>query len=197
LKLLRVTAVFVAIYIAGFLAFVALLPTAPSGPLKADAIVALTGGDSRLGTAVALFEAGIGKRLLITGVNKALSKDELKHFAHGGRRFDCCADIGYAAEDTYGNAEEAADWAFAHRYRSLIVVTASYHMPRSIRLFRSLMPGVKLVQYPVEPEGAHRGAWWHPGTLHLLHNEFLKYLASFVMTAVDRRSPDGKAPLTS
>jgi uncharacterized SAM-binding protein YcdF (DUF218 family) len=196
-KLLQVIAIFVAIYIAAFLTFVALLPTEPNAPLKADAIVALTGGDSRLGTAVSLFEGGTGKRLLITGVNKTLSKDDLRRLAHGGRRFDCCADVGYAAEDTYGNAEEAADWAAAHRYRSLIVVTASYHMPRSIRLFRSLMPRVKLIQYPVEPEGVHRAAWWHPGMLHLLHNEFLKYLASFVMTAVDHHSADGKSPLTS
>jgi uncharacterized SAM-binding protein YcdF (DUF218 family) len=197
LKLLQVIAVLIAIYIAAFLTFVALLPTRPNGPLKGDAIVALTGGDARLGAAVALFEGGTGKRLLITGVNKALTKDDLKHLAHGGPRFDCCADIGYAAEDTYGNAEEAAAWTGAHHYRSLIVVTAGYHMPRSIRLFRALMPGVRLVQYPVEPEGVQRTAWWHPGMLHLLHNEFLKYLASFVMTAVDHRSPDGKAPLTS
>ena len=197
MKLLQVIAVLIAIYIAGFLTFIALLPTRPSGPLKADAIVALTGGDARLGTAVALFEGGTGKRLLITGVNKELTKDALKRLAHGERRFDCCADIGYAAEDTYGNAEEAAAWARAHHYRSLIVVTAGYHMPRTVRLFRSLMPTVKLVQYPVEPEGVRRAAWWHPGMLHLLHNEFLKYLASFVMTAVDHRSADSKAPLTS
>ncbi|HUO89264.1 MAG TPA: YdcF family protein [Rhizomicrobium sp.] len=197
MKVLQVIAVFIAIYVAGFLTFIALLPTRPNGPLKADAIVALTGGDARLGAAVALLEHGIGKRLLITGVNKTLTKDTLKSLAHGGKRFDCCTDIGYAAEDTYGNAEEAAAWTSEHHYRSLIIVTASYHMPRSIRLFRSLMPRVRLVQYPVEPEGASRAAWWHPGMLHLLHNEFLKYLASFVMTAVDRRSADGKAPLTS
>jgi uncharacterized SAM-binding protein YcdF (DUF218 family) len=197
LKLLQVIAAVVAIYIAGFLLFVALLPTRPSGPLKADAIVALTGGDARLDAAVALLEGGTGKRLLISGANKASTKDELKRLSHGGRRFDCCADIGYAAEDTYGNAEEAAQWTAAHHFRSLIVVTASYHMPRSIRFFRSLMPGVKLVQYPVEPEGANRAVWWHPGTLHLLHNEFLKYLASFVMTAIDHHNAGSKAPLTS
>jgi uncharacterized SAM-binding protein YcdF (DUF218 family) len=146
---------------------------------------------------VALLERGAGQRLLITGVHPTTTKLELRYIAHGGRRFDCCADIGYAAEDTYGNAEEAAQWTAAHHFRSLIVVTASYHMPRSIRLFRSLMPGVKLVQYPVEPEGVNRAVWWHPGTLHLLHNEFLKYLASFVMTAIDHHNAGSKAPLTS
>jgi len=139
-----------------------------------------------------LFEQGTGKRLLITGVNKTSTKEELQRRARGGTRFACCADLGYAAEDTYGNAVEAADWTASHHYKSLVVVTASYHMPRSLRLFHSLMPGVRLVPYPVEPEGVNLSAWWHPGTLHLLHNEYLKYLASFVMTAVDHHADDDK-----
>jgi uncharacterized SAM-binding protein YcdF (DUF218 family) len=177
-----------AVYLAGFALFVATLPSKPSAPLKADGIVALTGGDARLDAAVALLEGGTGKRLLISGVNKISSKDELKHLSNGGRRFACCADIGYAAEDTYGNAEETAAWVNKHHYKSLIVVTASYHMPRSLRLFRALMPNVKLIGYPVEPAGVNMAQWWHPGTLHLLHNEYLKYMASFVMTAVDHRA---------
>ena len=100
-----------AIYVAGFLLFVATLPSRPSRPLEADGIVALTGGNARVDAAVALFEGGTGKRLLISGVNKESSKEEIKRLSEGGRRFDCCADIGYAAEDTYGNAEEAAAWA--------------------------------------------------------------------------------------
>ncbi len=197
MSLLKVIAGLVALYVAGFLLFVATLPSKPRGTPKADAIVTLTGGDARLDTAVALFERGTGKRLLITGVNKTSTKAELKRLSNGRRRFDCCADIGYAAEDTYGNAEEAADWAAVHHYKSLVIVTASYHMPRSLRLFHSLMPDVRLVAYPVEPEGVTMSAWWRPGMLHLLHNEYLKYLASFVMTAVDQRSNDPKPAPTS
>ena len=197
MSLLKVIAGLVALYVAGFLLFVMNLPSTPHGTPKADAIVTLTGGDARLDTAVALFEHGTGKRLLITGVNKTSTKEELKRLSNGGRRFDCCADIGYAAEDTYGNAEEAADWAALHHYKSLIIVTASYHMPRILRFFHSLMPGVRLVPYPVEPEGVNMAAWWRPGTLHLLHNEYLKYVASFVMTAVDHRSDDSKPAPTS
>ncbi|MBL6852924.1 MAG: YdcF family protein [Alphaproteobacteria bacterium] len=182
-----------AVYIAGFFLFVATLPSKPSAPLKADGIVALTGGDARLDAAVALLEGGTGKRLLITGANKILTKDHLKQLSNGGRRFDCCADMGYAAEDTYGNAEEAAEWAAQHRFRSLIVVTANYHMPRSIRFFRWVMPKMRLVAYPVEPQAA----WWHPGMLHLLHNEYLKYMAAVVVTVVDPGPPDGKSRATS
>jgi uncharacterized SAM-binding protein YcdF (DUF218 family) len=194
MSLLKVIAAFLAVYVAGFALFVATLPARPRVAPKADAIVTLTGGDARLEAAAALFEQGTGKRLLITGVNKTLTKDELMRVANGGRRFQCCADLGYAAEDTYGNAEEAAEWTALHRYKSLIVVTAGYHMPRTLRLFHSLMPNVRLVAYPVEPEGVNMAAWWRPGTLHLLHNEYLKYLASFVMTAVDQHDAEDAKP---
>jgi len=64
------------------------------------------------------------------------------------------------------------------------LVTAGYHMPRSLRLFHSLMPEVTLVPYPVEPPNVDLSKWWQPHTLHLLHNEFLKYMASIAMTLV-------------
>ncbi len=193
MKLLQILGVVIAIYVAGFLLFVATLPARPERPLRADGIVALTGGGARLDAAVALLEGGTGKRLLISGANRATSKVELKQVVGGRQRFDCCADIGYAAEDTYGNAEEAASWTARHGYTSLIVVTASYHMPRSLRLFHAAMPHVRLIGYPVEPAGVDMTKWWHPGMLHLLHNEYLKYVASYVMTAVDRKTVGGKA----
>jgi uncharacterized SAM-binding protein YcdF (DUF218 family) len=192
LKLLRAIAIIVALYIGGFILFTATLPSAPSGPLKADGIVALTGGDERLDKGAALLEQGAGKRLLISGANKTATREELKKLSGGGRRFDCCADIGYDAEDTYGNADEAANWAAQHRFRSLIVVTAAYHMPRSLRVFSSQMPHVKLIADPVELESF--SAWWtHPRKLELLHFEYLKYLASFVMTLFDHGGNKGKA----
>jgi uncharacterized SAM-binding protein YcdF (DUF218 family) len=181
------------VYIAGFVLFVALLPSKPSARLKADGIVALTGGDARLDAAVALLEGGTGKRLLITGANKEVTKDHLKKLSNGGARFDCCADMGYAAEDTYGNAEETAEWAAQHRFKSLIVVTANYHMPRSMRFFHAVMPKMRLIAYPVEPQAA----WWHLGMLHLLHNEYLKYMAAVAVTMVDPGPPDGKSRGTS
>ena len=96
-------------YAAGFLVFLTRLPAAPAHP-HADGIVALTGGDARLDTAVVLMEHGAGKRLLISGVAPDPEKETLGHMSDGGPRFACCADLGYAAEDTRGNADEAAEW---------------------------------------------------------------------------------------
>jgi uncharacterized SAM-binding protein YcdF (DUF218 family) len=183
----KVLAVLVVVYIVGFVIFVTNLPT-PAHVRPAQGIVALTGGDERLAAAVNLLEDREGQRLLISGVHQATTKAELKKRTHGGARFDCCADMGYSAENTRGNAQEAANWAHAHRFSSLIVVTARYHMPRSLTEFQAAMPDVKLEAYPVEPQDIDLSGWWYdPRALHILHSEYAKYLASTMMNAVDRK----------
>ena len=186
----KLLAALVGLYIMGFIAFVALLPGIASATAPAQGIVALTGGDERLEAAVNLLEKHNGERLLISGVHPTTTKQDLKRLSHGGARFDCCADLGYAAENTRGNAREAATWARAHGYKSLIVVTARYHMPRSLTEFEAAMPGVRLEPYPVEPEDIDLAGWWHdPRALRVLQSEYAKYLASTVRNAVDRRDP--------
>jgi uncharacterized SAM-binding protein YcdF (DUF218 family) len=163
-------------YAVGFALFVLSLPRpAVASESKADAIVALTGEGGRLAPAVLLLEHGGGKRLLISGVNKATSKRSLKTLLQdAGSAFDCCADLGFAAADTRGNAEEAAKWAREHDYRSLIVVTTSYHMPRSLAEFGAQMPDVKLVPFPV-PEERNPTPWQ---SFRRLNGEYAKFLAS-------------------
>ena len=173
-------------YAIGFVLFVSNLPSAPATPPQVDGIVALTGAGTRLDTAVALLERGTGKRLLISGVSPTTSKEELAKLSDGGRRFACCADLGYAAEDTHGNAEEAADWVRQNHYNSIAIVTSRYHTPRTMREFSVLLPDVTLIAYPVDQSGVDLGAWWtHPRTAQLLHREYAKYLASLVMTKLN------------
>lgn len=181
----RILLVLLAAYIAGFLVFVAWLPKAAPQSADADGIVALTGGTERLDAAAALFEKGVGKRLLISGVHSSTSKQTLKQIVHGGRRFDCCADLGFEATNTHGNAIEAARWARVHRFRSLIVVTADYHMPRSLNEFSARMPGVKLIPYPVVSDNLDVRAWWRsPVAFSVLQWEYAKYLGSLALTSL-------------
>jgi len=171
-------------YLIGFAVFVAELPGGTPAAVRADAVVALTGGEDRLDTAVALFEHGVGKRLLITGVHANMTKGRLQPMLHGGRRFDCCADLGFAATNTHGNAMETARWVRAHHFQSVVVVTANYHMPRSLTEFSAAMPGVRLVPYPVPEIVAARRWWLDPATVKTLQYEYAKYLGSVALTAV-------------
>ncbi len=172
-------------YVAGLFLFVDDVSKPPPEPHKADAIVALTGGELRVDRAASLLEQGLGKRLLISGVDLSATKADIKRLAHGKRRFDCCADLGFVAADTHGNAQETADWIAAHKYKSLIVVTANYHMPRTLTEFTAAMPEVALQPYPVKPEDIDFVHWWrNPHTLRLLNGEYAKYLASVAMNTV-------------
>ena len=166
-----------------FVLFVSNLPAQPAELPKADGIVALTGGGERLDAAVALLERGVGQRLLVSGVAQETTKETVGKMAEGGARFACCADIGYAAEDTHGNAEETAEWAKTHHFTSLIIVTSRYHMPRTLHEFSVAMPKITLIPYPVDQSRIDLSGWWmHLNTVELLHREYVKYLASLVMT---------------
>ena len=174
-------------YAISFVLFVSNLPAVPATLPKADGIVALTGGGERLDTAVSLLEHGVGKRLLVSGVAQETTKETVGKMSEGGARFACCADIGYAAEDTHGNAQEAASWTREHHFRSLVIVTGRYHMPRTMKEFSAVLPDVALIAYPVDQSRISLGGWWHhPRTASLLHREYAKYLATLVTTRLPR-----------
>ncbi|MGH6890447.1 MAG: YdcF family protein [Rhizomicrobium sp.] len=172
-------------YLAGFAVFVAKLPAASPPAVHGDAIVALTGGEDRLNAAVSLLEHGVGRRLLITGVHQFMTKSHLKWLLHGGPRFDCCADLGFSATNTHGNAMETARWARAHGFHSLVVVTANYHMPRSLEEFSAAMPGITLIPYPVPVIAVARRWWLNPGAIRALQYEYVKFLGSVALRTVD------------
>ena len=170
-------------YAIGFVLFVGNLPIAPTAVPRADGIVALTGGDDRLNTAVSMLEHGVAQRLLVSGASLSITKETVGNISGGGPRFECCADIGYAAEDTHGNAEEATTWTRENKFNSLIIVTGRHHMPRALREFSTRMPDITLIPYPVDQSGVDLGGWWQrPRTVQFLHREYVKYLASLVTT---------------
>jgi uncharacterized SAM-binding protein YcdF (DUF218 family) len=161
--------------------------TPAADPPKADGIVVLTGASSlRIEAAIRLLELGKGKRLLISGVNREVRPAELKGVSRGaGRAYDCCVDLGFAARDTQGNAREAANWAAAHGFRSLIVVTSDYHIPRSVLELHAAMPGIVLHPYPVVTDTLNARGWWRRGgDARRLILEYSKYLVILSREAV-------------
>ncbi len=174
---------------AGLLAFahrVQRLTPAPPPPVS-DAIVALTGASNvRLAAAAQLLESGRARRLLISGVNPAARRSEVRDVARDfGREWDCCVDLGRAAEDTRGNASETADWVRRHRYRSLIVVTADYHMPRALLELQASLPDVTLRPYPVATGTVEARRWWRDSIdARRMSVEYCKYLLVWTRSAV-------------
>ncbi|MCW5724757.1 MAG: YdcF family protein [Maricaulaceae bacterium] len=117
---------------------------------SADAVIALTGGEGRLGAAAALLADGRGERLLISGVHPSVRLDELRAATGASAAlFECCVDLGREAADTIGNALETAEWARANGYSRLLVVTSDYHLPRSLLELKAAMPDAELIPYPV------------------------------------------------
>lgn len=152
----------------------------PRAAERADAIVALTGGADRITYAIQLLGEGRARRLLISGVHPSTSRETLASITPGrAQLFDCCVDLGHAALNTVGNAKEARDWARYNGFTSLIVVTSSYHLPRSLNEISREMPEARLIPYPVVTDQMKVGDWWHnPGTTRLLLAEYVKYLMS-------------------
>jgi uncharacterized SAM-binding protein YcdF (DUF218 family) len=166
----------------GFLMFWTLIHHGPAQDVqRADAIVALTGGEARIPEAVRLLAQGKGRRLLISGVNPTTTRRELVSLAPNSQHlFRCCIDVGREARDTIGNADETSQWVKQRRFRSLIVVTADYHMPRSLAELRRTLPDVELIPYPVQQRNVHVNSWWaYPGTMQLMLSEYLKFMPSF------------------
>ena len=179
--LIRLTGLALAVFLGGFVIFViAVSRYAPPGGEKADGIVVLTGGEHRIAEAVRLLAAGRAERLLISGVNRRTSRAKLRRLTRQGRElFDCCIDIGYEARDTRGNASETRAWAKRWKFSSLIIVTSSYHMPRSLVELGRVLPRATLIAHPVVPRKFRVASWWsEPRTARLLFTEYMKFLPS-------------------
>jgi len=143
-----------------------------------DAIVVLTGGSGRLETGLKLLNDGLGKKLFVSGVTKGLQPIDLfNSSAQIISELKCCIKIGYDASNTAENAKETASWFNAHNFTSLRVVTASYHMPRSMMEFRRSLPNASLVANPIFPQHVKVRDWWyHQGTSKLIASEYAKFL---------------------
>jgi uncharacterized SAM-binding protein YcdF (DUF218 family) len=166
-----------------FTSFIAgLSAQGPSELRAADGIIALTGGSDRISEAFDLLAGGMGKRLLITGVNLATTGDALSAKAGAGAAdtlMNCCVDLDHNALNTVGNAIEAARWVHNRKFHSVIVVTSSYHMPRSLLELRRVLPETELVAYPVINQNLHLDQWWlEGGSVRLVVSEYLKFLGA-------------------
>lgn len=161
----------------------------PAQPLeyndKADAIVVLTGGGGRTDYGLELLADGKANRLFISGVHEAVTPQSLiKHAPDAIRkRLKSSAAqsiiLGHEAENTIGNAEETARWVAAQNMHTILLVTANYHMPRSIEEFKNILTDVNIIPAPVfNEEFSLKTIWMEKAIRSRLLSEYHKYIAS-------------------
>lgn len=182
------------IWAAGFIWYVDYIPTTVDNPdQRTDAIVVLTGGSERLSEGRRLLTRGLAKKLFISGVYRGVEVDELLSVGKSDPRLvACCVVLGHVAENTRGNAIETAVWVYEEGFKSLRIVTANYHMPRSLLEFRSLMPDVEIIAHPVFPDNVKIDNWWRfPGSTALIASEYNKYVFASLRNTLLTWLPDG------
>jgi len=183
--------------IAGAVVFVTLLggfvwflgrPLPENEAVSTDAIVVLTGGPLRLQSGMDLLRDGKGRKLFVSGVNQQVDLDALLRISGNAPDWaSCCTAVGHEADNTLGNARETAQWMHEQGFKSLRLVTAWYHMPRSLLELDRAMPEIAIIAHPVFPDEVKREHWWtSPGALLLLTGEYGKYLAALIRPVFER-----------
>jgi len=139
----------------------------------ADAIFVLTGGENRIAEGFRAWRAGKGKNLFILGAGRdARLEQVLPGLPAVAPRDRERVRLEGWSRNTFENAISAKSFVMVNGYRSVILVTSDYHVPRALRAFRTVLPtDVAVSVLPV------RSTWRaaSPRTLRLFLVEGWKY----------------------
>ncbi len=162
---------------------------------RADTILVFTGGNDRLNTGFQLLRNNHANQLFISGVHRGVEVISLiKNFSDVNNPISCCVTLGYNARDTYGNAKESLSWIHANKYKKVILVTSSYHMPRSLYYLRKADFPLTIHSYPILSEYGNQNRWGDlPGTRSLIISEYNKYLIAVISSFFGRIDYDDDA----
>ena len=178
------------VWCVGLVYFASTLPTRVSDTTtRTDAIVVLTGGSGRIEAGVELLQAGLATKLFVSGAGGRTQVDDLLPSATPAPPEVAAAiALGREAEDTPGNALETAAWAARENVASIRLVTAAYHMRRSMLEMSKAMPRMTIVPHPVFPSTVKPDWWRWPGTASLIAREYTKFILSWLRIAL-RETP--------
>jgi uncharacterized SAM-binding protein YcdF (DUF218 family) len=174
------------LWLMGLIWFVTLMPTQNhlQVTVPTDAIAVWTGGAGRAEKGLELLTKKQGRYLFISGANEKSDKTEI--FSGFRRRnpatwnqLQSRISLGKMAKDTRGNAVETANWVKRNKFRSLRLVTANYHMPRSLIEMQRIMPSLLIIPSPVYTGDFVYGTWWeNSASLKLVLSEYHKTIAT-------------------
>lgn len=130
----------------------------------ADAIFVLTGGENRIAAGYRAWREDKGRNLFILGAGREarleLLLPGLPALPAGDRER---VRLEGWSRNTFENAVSAKSFVMANGYRSVILVTSDYHVPRALRAFMTVLPAdVKVSVLPVPTAGK-----WGPATARM------------------------------
>lgn len=165
--ILRAFALLLLVYVLAFLLFAVTLGR-PAGAQHTDAAVVITGAGGRIEHGMEVLAKGEAKRLLISGVDPAVTKADLARLLGGDQPLlACCVDLGSESVDTRSNAEEAKRWIDQHHFHSFRLITSDWHMRRARYEFSRVFDG----GYMIVPDAVQTQSQFMT-----LFSEYNKYL---------------------
>jgi uncharacterized SAM-binding protein YcdF (DUF218 family) len=135
-RLLVVLAVLVAAWIVLCLVLFVWPPGRSSAPAHADAVVVLSGERSRLPPALDLIRRGVAPVLALSSVQKTPTWRQARELC-SARRYADARVVCFLAKpfSTRGEARGVAALAKERNWRSVVVVTSTFHVTRAKMLF--------------------------------------------------------------
>ena len=96
-----------------------------------EGIVVLTGDKFRILEGLKILNSEIGYKLLISGVNKEISIEEIKkEFPKFNQLFNCCVELESISKNTFENVREIFFWKKNNNIKNILLITSDYHLPR-------------------------------------------------------------------
>ena len=96
-----------------------------------EGIVVLTGDKFRILEGLKILNSETGYKLLISGVNKEISIEEIKkEFPKFNQLFICCVELESISTNTFENVREIFFWKKNNNIKNILLITSDYHLPR-------------------------------------------------------------------
>lgn len=162
-------------------------PSDKTGCQAADAVVAVSGGDTAARTreAIKLYQNGWGSKLIFSGAAQDKSgpsnAEVMRREASDAGVPEGDIIIEESGETTRQNAENTGSIFAQNGISSVILVTSAYHQRRAGLEFAKRSEGVTVRNHPVASDNQWSSWWWlSPMGWFLAIGEFVKIIAFYL-----------------